>query len=349
MKTTNNSTTYIIAEMSANHGGNLKKALEIVEKAYAAGANCLKTQTYTADSLTIDCQKECFQIKNGLWKSQYLYQLYETAYTPWEWQSIIKEKCDTLGMDFLSTPFDTAGVDLLDDLGVSAYKIASFELVDLPLIAYAAAKKKTMFLSCGMATVDEIWDAIRACEQVGNTDIVLMKCCSEYPAEYGNMHLSTIKDMQQTFQYPVGLSDHGLGTMSSIIACSLDACVIEKHFCLSRSQNTPDSAFSLEPAEFKLMVEQIRQVELIKGTPMYGPSNSEITSMVFRRSIFAVRDILPGEEFTPENIRIIRPGYGIAPKYYSQLLGRTSKRSIQRGDPIVDSDLEYSNENSIFI
>lgn len=340
MKSAKLSSPYVIAEMSSNHGGQLKTALEIVEQAYAAGANCLKTQAYTADSLTIDCKKESFKIKNGLWESQYLYQLYENAYTPWEWQPIIKAKCDALGMDYLSTPFDTTGVDFLEGLGVSAYKIASFELVDLPLIAYAAAKKKTMFLSCGMATVDEIWDAIRACEQVGNSDIILLKCCSEYPAEYNNMHLSTIRDMQQTFQFPVGLSDHSMGSLSAIIACSLDACVIEKHFCLSRSQNTPDSAFSMEPAEFKYMVEQIRQVEHIKGTPMYGPSGSEITSMVFRRSIFAIRDILPGEKFTTENIRVIRPGYGIAPKYYSQLLGCTSKRSIQRGDPIVEADLE---------
>lgn len=340
MKTRDNTSPYIIAEMSANHGGDLKTALKIVEEAYLAGANCLKTQTYTADSLTIDCQKESFRIQNGLWESQYLYQLYENAYTPWEWQPIIKEKCDALGIDFLSTPFDTAGVDFLEGLNVSAYKIASFELVDLPLIAYTAAKKKTMYLSCGMATLDEIWEAIRACEQAGNTDIVLLKCCSEYPADYKNMHLSTIKDMQQIFQYPVGLSDHSLGALSSIIACALDACVIEKHFCLSRSQNTPDSAFSMEPAEFKSMVEQIRQVEIIKGSPLFGPSSSEISSLVFRRSIFAVRDISQGEEFTPENIRIIRPGYGIAPKYFNQLLGQTSKRNIQCGDPIIDSDLE---------
>ena len=340
MKILKRSFPYIIAEMSANHAGNLNTALEITQQAYAAGANCLKTQTYTADSLTIDCQKESFQIKNGLWKSQYLYQLYKDASTPWEWQPIIKKKCDELGMDFLSTPFDTTGVDFLEELGVSAYKIASFEIVDLPLIEYVAAKGKTMFLSCGMATVDEIWDAIHTCEKVGNTDIFLLKCCSEYPAKNSNMHLSTIKDMQEIFRYPVGLSDHSIGSLSSIIACSLDACVIEKHFCLSRKQNTPDSAFSMEPMEFKAMVDQIRQVEVIKGTPMFGPSSSELASMVFRRSVFAVQDIMPGEKFSRENIRIIRPGFGIAPKYYDQLLGHSSKRRIQRGDPIVESDLD---------
>ena len=340
MNNMKNTSTYMIAEMSANHGGNLKTALEIVEQAHYAGADCLKTQTYTADSLTIDCKNDYFRIKNGLWDSQYLYQLYETAFTPWKWQPIIKEKCDKLGMDYLSTPFDEASVDFLDGIGVSAYKIASFELVDIPLISYAAAKKKTMFLSCGMATIDEIWDAIRACEQAGNTDIILLKCCSEYPAKYYNMHLSTINDMQQIFQYPVGLSDHSLGPLSSIVACSLGAVVIEKHFCLSRHLNTPDSAFSMEPEEFKALVDQIRQVEEIKGAPLFGPSSSEATSMVFRRSIFAVKDIMPGERFTSENIRIIRPGFGIAPKNYNQIIGRLSKRYIQRGTPIIDADLE---------
>lgn len=335
--------TYIIAEMSANHAGELETAKEIIRQAKLAGADCLKIQTYTADTLTIDCKNDYFEIHSGLWEKQYLYDLYEKAATPWEWQLELKAECDKHGLDFLSTPFDSTSVDFLCQIGVGAFKIASFEIVDLPLIAYAASKMKPMILSCGMATKEEISDAMAACRKQGNDQIILLKCCSAYPADLRDMNLLTIADMIKEFQVPVGLSDHSLGNVAAIVGCSLGAAVIEKHFCLTREIATPDSDFSLTPEEFHALVQAVRDTESVKGSIKYGPTDHEKESMNFRRSIFAVKDIKKGERFTPENMKIIRPGHGLAPKCFESLLDRKSPRDIQRGEPIKKSDLEYES------
>ncbi len=333
---------YTIAEMSANHSGKLENALAIVRAARDAGADCLKIQTYTADTLTIDCDNEYFRIHGGLWDGRTLYDLYQEAYTPWDWQPEIKRECETLGLDFLSTPFDASSVDFLEAMDVSAYKIASFELVDIPLIEYAASKGKPMILSCGMASPEEIQDALDACKRVGNSQIVLLKCCSEYPANEADMHLATIADMQNRFGVPVGLSDHSMGPLAAVVAVSLGACVVEKHFCLSRAQKNPDSAFSMEPDEFREMVDQIRRAATIRGEATYALTASEQASTAFRRSVFAVRDIAAGEAFTLENTRVIRPGNGLAPKRRDALLLRQATRDIRRGEPILPQDAGWS-------
>lgn len=326
--------TYVIAEMSANHGGKLENALEIVRQAARAGADCVKIQTYTADTLTIDCDNEYFQIKEGLWAGRTLYDLYREAGTPWEWQERIQRECEDCGVDFLSTPFDRTAVDFLEDLGCEAYKIASFELVDIPLIEYAASKGKPMIISCGMGSAEEIREALDACRRQGNEQIVLMKCCSAYPANFEDMHLRNIPDMAERFGVPAGLSDHSMGSLAAIVGVSLGACAVEKHFCLSRKLETPDSAFSMEPEEFARMVEEIRGAEKLLFPPSYELSESEKRSTVFRRSLFAVRDIKKGEPFTAENIRSIRPGYGEKPKHYADFLGKTAKVSLPRGTPL---------------
>lgn len=326
--------TYIIAEMSANHAGELDNALAIVRAAKAAGADCLKIQTYTADTMTIDCDNEWFRIRSGLWDGYKLYDLYKEAGTPWEWHAAIKEECEKVEIDFLSTPFDRTAVDFLEKLGVEFYKIASFELVDLPLIEYAASKGKTMILSCGMGSKEEIQDALDACKRMNNNDVILLKCCSEYPANYNDMNLATIADMQERFGVPVGLSDHSMGSMGAVVGVALGASVIEKHFCLNRTIKSPDSDFSMEPEEFATMVQDIRVAAQIRGRVSYELTAAEQASTVFRRSIFAVKDITSGEPFTENNIRIIRPGYGMKPKCFSALLEQKAEQDIERGTPI---------------
>ena len=327
---------YIIAEMSANHGGSLDNALRIVREAAKAGADCVKIQTYTADSLTIDCDNEHFKIKGGLWDGYKLYDLYREAGTPYEWQGKIKEVCESCGIDFLSTPFDRDGVDFLEQLGVEAYKIASFELVDIPLIEYAASKGKPMIMSTGMGSVPEIQDAVNACRQAGNEQIVLLKCCSQYPAPWEDMRLGDIPAMRQRFQVPVGLSDHSAGSLGAVVGVTLGACVVEKHVRLEGVESA-DSKFSMTMDEFARMVREVRNAKMIakssKGAE-YSLTEGEKASMVFRRSVFAVKDIEAGEMFTKENLRVIRPGYGVKPKYLKELLGKRSSRAIGRGEPI---------------
>lgn len=325
---------YIIAEMSANHGGKLETALEIVRRAAEAGADCVKIQTYTADTLTIDCGNAYFRIQDGLWAGRTLYDLYQEAGTPWEWQGRIKQECEDCGVDFLSTPFDPTAVDFLENLGCEAYKIASFELVDIPLIEYAASKGKPMIISCGMGSVEEIQDAVDACRRRGNDQIVLLKCCSEYPANFEDMHLRNIPDMVRRFQVPAGLSDHSMGSLAAVVGVSLGACVVEKHFCLNRELKTPDSAFSMEPEEFARMVEDIRNVEKLLVPVSYVLSERERNNIVFRRSLFAVKNIKAGERFTAENIRSIRPSNGVKPKYYKDILGQRSAVDISEGMPL---------------
>lgn len=325
---------YTIAEMSANHAGRLENALEIVHKAREIGADCLKIQTYTADTITIDCDNAYFRIQGGLWDGYKLHDLYREAYTPWEWQPVIKEECDHVGIDFLSTPFDPAAVDFLEGIGIEAYKIASFELVDIPLIEYAAGKGKPMILSCGLGSPEEIQEAVDACRRAGNTSLVLLKCCSEYPASWDDMHLGNIPDMAERFKVPVGLSDHSMGSLAAVVGVTLGACVVEKHMCLSRDIPDPDSAFSMEPEEFREMIGQIRAARRIASGPDYSLTEREKEQKRFRRSLFAVKEIKKGERFTEENVRSIRPDAGLPPKYLKDLLGKTALCDIPYGQPI---------------
>lgn len=329
----NGNQTYIIAEMSANHAGSFERAKEIIHAAKEAGADCIKLQTYTADTITMNCSNEYFRISNGTWEGENLYHLYERASTPWEWQADLKAEAEKTGIDFLSTPFDRTSVDFLEELGVGFYKIASFELVDIPLIDYVASKGKPIILSTGMGSLDEITDAVHAVRKYHN-QLVLLKCSSAYPAITDEMNLNTMLHMRETFGVPVGLSDHSMGNSGAVTAVAMGASVIEKHFCISRSIENPDASFSMEPEEFARMVREIRLVERARGVVYYGPSEQEKDSVIFRKSVFAVQDIKEGEVFSEENIRVIRPGYGILPKYYSELIGKTASRDIAGGTPM---------------
>lgn len=331
--------TYLIAEMSANHAGKIENAFLIIEEAKEAGADCVKIQTYTADTLTINCDSEAYRIKGGLWNGYNYYQLYKEAYTPWEWQPALKAKCEEVGVDFLSTPFDKTAVDFLEDMGTEFYKIASFELVDIPLIEYTAGKGKPMVISCGMGSVEEIEEALAACRRQGNEQIVLLKCCSQYPARYEDMHLSVISDMQKRFGVPIGLSDHSIGSLAPVAAVALGAKMIEKHVCLSREIENPDSGFSMEMEEFAKMVQDVRNTEKMLGQPTYELTEQEKSGLPIRRSLAAVKPIAQGELFTEENVRSIRPAIGIKPKYYSALLGKKAKKAYAFGDPIGMSEL----------
>ena len=327
---------YVIAEMSANHNGDLKKAIELIHIAKKSGADCLKIQTYTADSLTIDCDNEYFKIQGGLWDGYKLYDLYKGAATPYEWQKEIKKTCEEVGIDFLSTPFDKAGVDFLEDLGVEAYKVASFELVDLPLISYIAKKGKPMIVSCGMGTEEEISEAVEVMQSEGlsKEKIILLKCTSEYPAQAEDMNLVTIKEMSDEFGVTVGLSDHSMGITAPVVAVAMGARVIEKHFCLSRAEGGVDSAFSLEPHELHEMTEQVKKAYQAIGRPYYGPTKTEEKSLVFRRSLFVIKDIKVGEVITDAHIGVIRPGYGLKPKYLPDVIGKKAVEDVKRGTPI---------------
>ncbi len=329
---------YIIAEMSANHGGSLENALEIVRQVAKTGADCLKIQTYTADSMTIDCDNDYFRIKGGLWDGYKLYDLYTEASTPYEWQARIKEECEKNGLDFLSTPFDKDAVDFLESIGIEAYKIASFELVDIPLIEYVASKGKPMIISTGMGSLEEIQDAIDACHRMGNEQIVLLKCCSEYPAPWADMHLGNIPDMAKRFGVPIGLSDHSEGSMGAVVGVTLGACVIEKHVMLEGVESA-DSKFSMTMDEFAKMVRDVKNAKLIASGPDYNLTEGEKNSTVFRRSVFAIKDIKCGEEFSISNTSVIRPSDGIKPKYYEQLIGKKANRNIEAGTPILMEDL----------
>lgn len=330
---------YIIAEMSANHAGSLERALELIHVAKDAGADCVKIQTYTADTMTIDCHNEYFQIEKGTWEGENLYGLYQKAYTPWEWQEQLRDEAAKVGIDFLSTPFDPRSVDFLEDLGVHFYKIASFELVDIPLLEYVAAKNKPIIMSTGMGTLEEIQEAVDAIYSTGNRQLALMKCSSAYPAKPEEMNLRTMQDLKERFGVPVGLSDHSMGAFSAATAVAMGANLIEKHFCISRAVKNPDSSFSMEPQEFREMVEQVREVEKAMGTVQYGVSRQEESNACFRRSLFVVEDIAAGEVLTPEKIRSIRPAYGLKPKHYQEVLGRTAKRSLRRGTPLSFDDI----------
>ena len=321
----------IAAEVSANHGQDFNKAVAMIKTAKACGADAVKFQSYTPDTLTLDSGNKCFRIRHSKWKNQTLYQLYGKAYTPWKWFKKLKKISDDLGLIFFSTSFDKSSVDLLNELDVPFHKIASFELVDLPLIEYAARSKKPLLLSTGMATIREIRDAVAAARSGGAREIILLKCISSYPANPAEMNLRTIPHMRKRFGLPVGLSDHSLGAGASIAAVCLGAVMIEKHFTLSRDLRTPDSFFSIEPDELKYLVDNIRIAEKALGRVHYGLSEGEKNNRMFRRSIFAVQDIVAGEILTEENIRSIRPANGLPPKYLKTILGKKAKRNIERG------------------
>jgi len=335
--------TYIIAEMSANHAGSFECAKEIIYAAREAGADCIKIQTYTADTLTIDCDNEYFHIRNGTWEGEYLYQLYEKAYTPWDWQPDLRKEAEKIGIDFLSTPFDKTSVDFLENLDVKAYKVASFELVDIPLIEYIASKNKPIIMSTGLGTRKEIEEAVAAVRKYHNK-IILLKCSSAYPAISDEMNLETMRDMKNRFGCMVGLSDHSMGSIGAVSAVAMGASVIEKHFCLNRDIENPDSSFSMEPKEFADMVREIRTAEKARGTVYYGPTEQERSSIIFRKSIFVVQDIKEGEVLTERNIRVIRPGYGLKPKYWNTVLGKRTKKALKRGTPLSWDVLEENDK-----
>jgi pseudaminic acid synthase len=326
--------TYIVAEMSANHGQDFDQATKIIQAAKEAGADAVKLQTYTPDTLTIDCNNEYFQIKGTLWHGRTLYDLYGEAYTPWDWQPKLKEIAGQLGLDLFSTPFDETAVEFLETMNVPVYKVASFENVDLPLLRKIAQTGKPIIMSTGMATLAEIDEAVQTLQEAGGRQLALLKCTSAYPAPPEEMNLRTIPHLAEAFGVPVGLSDHTLGIAVPIAAVALGACIIEKHFTLSRATPGPDSAFSLEPHEFKAMVEAVHTAEKALGTVHYGVSDQEAKSCVFRRSLFVVKDVKAGEVFTAENVRSIRPGHGLHTRYLNEIMGRRATQDIQRGTPL---------------
>ena len=327
---------YIIAELSANHNQDFKQAVQLINAAKKAGADAVKLQTYTPDTMTIDCDNEYFRIGKGtIWEGRNLYELYKEAYTPWEWQPKLKEIAGDLGMDLFSSPFDKTAVDFLEKIDVPAYKIASFELVDLPLIQYVAATGKPIIMSTGMVTLAEIDEAVTTAKKAGCKEIALLKCTSGYPAEPGEMNLRSIPHMADTFGLPVGLSDHTLGIAVPVAAVSLGACIVEKHFTLSRKTPGPDSAFSLEPLEFTQMAEAIRVAEKALGSVCYETSEHEAASRIFRRSLFVTRDMHAGDVFTGDNLRCIRPGYGLHPRNIDEVLGKRASMDIKKGTPLA--------------
>ena len=327
---------FIIAEMSGNHNQSLERALTIVDAAADAGVDAVKIQTYTADTMTIDIDRGEFSIsdKDSLWKGETLYHLYEKAHTPWEWHTAIFERCKERGIMGFSTPFDDTSVDFLEDLGVPCYKIASFENVDLPLIRKVARTGKPIIASTGMTSVAELSDLVQTVRENGCTDLTLLKCTSSYPASPEGTNLRTIPHMRELFGCAVGLSDHTLGIGAAVASVALGATVIEKHFTLSRAEGGVDATFSLEPAEMAQLVRECRTAALALGTVSYERAEQEQKSLQFRRSLYVVEDMKAGDVFTEKNLRRIRPGMGLSPKYYDALLGRCVKCDVKRGTPL---------------
>jgi pseudaminic acid synthase len=322
---------YVVAELSANHGGSLARALGLIEAAKAAGADAIKLQTYTADTITIDHDGPDFRIHGGLWDGRRLYELYEEAHTPWDWHAALFTKGRELGIPVFSTPFDGSAVQFLEGFDPPAYKIASFELLDLPLVRRVAATGKPVIMSTGMASPEEIAESVDAFRDAGGRDLILLHCVSGYPTPVDQSNLRRIPELTAQFGCPIGLSDHTLGIEVAIASVALGACLIEKHFTLRRADRGPDSAFSLEPNELRALVHGAKSAFVALGTGAPARADVEKGSMVFRRSIYAVRDIEAGEEFTSENIRVIRPGFGLPPKELPKLLGRRASRRIGRG------------------
>lgn len=326
---------YVIAEMSGNHNGDVNRAIRLIEAAHAAGADAVKLQTYTADTITLDVDRPEFRIEGGLWDGRTLYDLYEEAHTPWDWHPALFERGRQLGITVFSSPFDPTAIDFLAELGAPAYKIASFELNDTPLIRKAAAQAKPLIMSTGLANLGEIESAVAAAEAGGAEDFTLLHCISSYPAPAAESHLATIPHLAAAFGRPAGLSDHTMGTAVAVAAVALGAAVIEKHFTLARADGGPDSAFSLEPDELKRLVEDCRAGWEAIGRPHYHVKGAERGSVVYRRSLYVTADIAEGDAFTAENVRSVRPGHGLPPAALDAVLGRKARRAIARGEPLA--------------
>lgn len=327
---------FVIAEMSGNHNQSLQRALEIVDAAADAGAHALKIQTYTADTMTLDVDRPefCIEDTGSLWAGETLYSLYQKAHTPWEWHDPIFERARQRGLIAFSTPFDDSAVDFLESLDVPCYKIASFENADIPLVRRVAKTGRPIIMSTGMATAAELDESVLAAREAGCEDLVLLKCTSAYPARAEDSNLRTIPHMRERFSCPVGLSDHTVGTTVAIASVALGAVAIEKHFTLSRADGGVDSAFSLEPLEMKALVHDAERAWLALGGVSYGPAQSEDRSIQFRRSLYIAKDMRAGDALNEENLRLVRPGKGLAPKYYDELLGRRVVRDAPRGTPV---------------
>ena len=328
-----NDGVFIIAELSANHGGNINIAKETIKAAHTIGANAIKLQTYTADTLTLNCDQEDFIIKGGtLWDNKKLYDLYKEAYLPWEWHKELFAYAREIGIDIFSSPFDKTAVDFLEQFQPSAYKIASFEITDYELIRYTASKKRPMIISTGIATIEEIQDAVDICRSEGNNDIVLLKCTSAYPAPLEEANLKTIPNLAETFNVVSGFSDHTLGITAPIVATTLGAKVIEKHFILNKSIGGADADFSLDKEKFAQMIKAVRDTEKLLGKVDYSMTEKKKKSRQFSRSLYVAKDIKKGEIFTEENIRSVRPGYGMHPKYFKDILGTIAQKDYKFGD-----------------
>jgi pseudaminic acid synthase len=326
---------FIVAELSGNHNGQLERALELVRAAKESGADAVKLQTYTADTLTIDCDLPWFRITgDNAWKGRTLHDLYKEASTPWDWHEILFTEGRRLGLNVFSTPFDETAVDFLENMDVPLHKIASFEMVDLELVRRVAATGKPVIMSTGMATDEEVMEAVETFSSTGNQKLVLLKCTSAYPASSSEMNVRAMTTLGGRFDVPVGLSDHCLTDRATVAAVALGACVIEKHLTLARRDGGPDSSFSLEPMEFKQMVMAVRETEQVLGETRVERGITESGSLVFRRSIFAIADIPAGAELTRLNIRVIRPGFGLSPKFFPELIGRRASGPIMRGTPL---------------
>jgi pseudaminic acid synthase len=327
---------FVIAELSANHNQDIQIALDTISAARDCGANAVKFQTYTADTITIDCSNKYFQIDKGtLWDGKTLYQLYKEAYTPWHWHEQLFSHARDCGLIAFSSPFDPSAVDFLNQLNAPAFKVASFEITDIPLISYIASQGKPVIISTGIATIDEISQALEACYQQGNRQIALLKCTSAYPTPYSEVNLRTMTDLRQRFEVLVGLSDHTVGITVPVMAVALGAQIIEKHLIISRSLGGPDAEFSLEPAEFKEMVTRVREAEQALGSITYELSARVARSREFCRSLFVVSDVAQGEILTEKNVRSIRPGFGLAPKHTAEILGKRATRKLERGTPLA--------------
>jgi pseudaminic acid synthase len=328
------SPSFIIAELSANHNGDINIALETIRAAKRAGADCIKLQTYTADTITIDSDKDDFLIKGTIWEGKNLYQLYQEAYTPWEWHQELFAEAERQGLICFSSPFDTSSVDFLEKLNVPAYKIASFEITDIPLIEYVASKGKPVIISTGIATLEDIELALDACRRMGNNQIALLKCTSSYPAPINEANMSMIRDFSERFGVISGLSDHTMGSTVPVVATCFGAKIIEKHFILDRAIGGPDASFSMNEQEFTEMVKSVREAEKAIGVVDYNLTEKQIKGRDFCRSLYVVKDIKAGDIITEENVRSIRPGFGLHPKYIQQIIGETAKADLKRGAPM---------------
>uniref|UniRef100_UPI00404A3AD4 pseudaminic acid synthase n=1 Tax=Flavobacterium sp. TaxID=239 RepID=UPI00404A3AD4 len=334
------SKVFIIAELSANHNGSLETAIETIYAAKRAGADCIKLQTYTADTITIDCEKEDFIIKDTIWHGRKLYDLYKEAYTPWEWHFKLFETARQIGLECFSSPFDKTSVDLLESLNTPAYKIASFEITDIPLIEYVASKGKPIIISTGIAKLDDIQLAVDTCRKVGNSQIALLKCTSSYPAPINEANMIMVKDFTERFNVVSGLSDHTIGSIVPIVATTFGAKIIEKHFILDRSIGGPDASFSMNEHEFSEMVKSIREAESAIGQVDFNLTEKQLKGKDFSRSLYFVNDLKEGDIITDKDIKSIRPGFGLHPKHFYEIVGKTVKKSFNFGDRVSFNDIK---------